>query len=293
MRRRKTNARTWALLGAVLALAAVAAFLPNVSRHGPLIRIGAPSDHALPATLTVATLNLWHDYPRYSRQAERLQAAISALRDLSPDLVCLQEASRTPVVPDAAGQLADALGMGGVYARANGNRALIRFEEGEAVLVRGALLGAARRELSPSAGFFEHRLAVWAMADTEAGPVAVFSAHITNKPGEVNAAQIRSLVDVVERERRGLPAVVAGDFNAHEDAPRIQGLPAHWRDAFRQARPDAPGATSVDSGRRIDYIFLVDGDGARWEILDADTFGGEAISDHRGVWARARLVSRP
>lgn len=289
MHHRSTNTRTRVLLGAGLLLAAVAAFVLNASRPGPITPIGASGGDPIPATLTIATLNLWHDYPHYARQAERLQAAISALRALSPDLVCLQEASRTPIVPHAARELADALGMAGVYARANGNRALIRFEEGEAVLAHGALAGAARRELPPSVGFFEHRLAVWTTVDTDAGPVVVFSTHITNKPGQVNAAQIRSLADVVERERRGLPAIVAGDFNAHEDTPQIRGLPAHWHDAFREARPDAPGPTSVDSGRRIDYIFLVDGDRVCWEMLDADTFGNEAISDHRGVWARATL----
>lgn len=96
-------------------------------------------------------------------------------------------------------------------------------------------------------------------------------------------------MDVVERERRGLPAVVAGDFNACDDAPPIRGLPAHWHDALREANPSAPGPTSVDSGNRIDYIFLVDGDRARWKVLGAGTFGGEAISDHRGFWAQGIL----
>lgn len=289
MHRRGTAWHRWALL-AIAVAAAGATFLLNVSRPGPLARVGEGESASMPATLTVATLNLWHDYPRYSRQAERLRAATLALRDLSPHVVCLQEASRTPVVAHAARQLANGLGISGVYARANGNRALIRFEEGEAILVRGALANAAWRELSPTAGFFEHRLAVWGTVDTEAGPVVVFSTHITNKRGAVNVAQIRALVDIVERERRGLPAVVAGDFNADEPAPQIQALPAPWRDAFRAARPDALGVTSIDSNRRIDYIFLVDGDGVRWHVLDADTFGGEGISDHRGVWTRATLV---
>ncbi len=290
MRHRKTRARTWLLLAAGLTLAAAAAFILNASRPGPPTPIGAPADDVIPATLTVATLNLWHDYPNYTRQPERLQAAVSALRGLSPDVVCLQEASRTPRVPHAAQVLAQALGMAGVYARANGSRALIRFEEGEAVLARGHPRGQTRRELSPRAGFFEHRLVVWATLDTEAGPIVIFSTHITNKPGPINAAQIRSLVDVVERERHGLPAIVAGDFNAHEDSPQIRDLPAHWHDAFREARPDAPGATSLDSGKRIDYIFLVDGDTTHWAIVDSDTFGGAEISDHKGVWARAALT---
>lgn len=291
MRWLSTGFLRWVLLAAALLLAGSAVFVYNVSRPGPLIALGAARAERLSSTLTLATLNLWHDYPHYSRQAERLQAAIAVLSDLSPDLLCLQEASRTPDVPDAARALADGLEMAGAYVRANGNRALIRFEEGEAVLSRAALNSAAWRELLPRAGFFEHRLAVWGTVNTDAGPVVLFSTHLTNGAAEVNAAQIQSLVDLVEAERNGLPAVVAGDFNAGDDEPHIVDLPAHWRDAFREARPESLGATSLDSGTRIDYIFLVDGDGAAWQVLDADTFGGAEISDHKGVWAQAALRS--
>lgn len=56
----------WAVLGLGLTLAAAAAFALNVSRPGPPTPIGAPADGVIPATLTVATLNLWHDYPHYA-----------------------------------------------------------------------------------------------------------------------------------------------------------------------------------------------------------------------------------
>ncbi|MBN1921481.1 MAG: endonuclease/exonuclease/phosphatase family protein [Anaerolineae bacterium] len=266
----------------------------NVSRPGVPTPIGPTLTAPLPATLTLATLNLWHDYPHYSQQPERLEAALATLRELRPDVLCLQEAARTPVVQNAAEALATGLRMTGVYARANGNRALIRFEEGEAVLARGELADSGALELRPRAGFFEHRLALWATVETAAGPVVVFSTHITNQRGAVNAAQIASLVDLVEHQRRGLPAVVAGDFNATEDMPGIAALPAHWHDAgrgaFRAAHPEGPGGTSLGSGKRIDYIFLVEGDSVRWEILDAGTFGAEVVSDHLGVWARVSLA---
>lgn len=164
--------------------------------------------------------------------------------------------------------------MTGVYARANGNHALIRFEEGEAVLALVTLRDTAASELRPRAGFFEHRLALWATVETSVGPVVVFSMHLTNQGGAVNAAQVAVLVDLVEHERRGLPAVVAGDFNAEETSPQIAALPAHWHDAWRGAQPEVPGSTSIGSGKRIDYIFLVEGDTVRWEILEAGTFGG-------------------
>ncbi len=290
MRRHHANRQRIALLVAVL-LAAMAAFVLSVSRPGPSASVGAARTDPIPATFTVVTLNLWHDHPHYSRQPERLEAALVTLHDLSPEVLCLQEAARTPVVENAAEALAVGLELAGGYARANGNYSLIRFEEGEAVLARGALSDIAALELRPRAGFFEHRLALWGAVQTEAGPVVVFSTHLTNKEGAINAAQIDSLVALVERQRHGLPAVVAGDFNAAEDAPQITALPVHWRDAFREAQPDAPGVTSLDSGRRIDYIFLVEGEDMRWEIRDAGTFGGSAISDHLGVWARVGLAA--
>lgn len=293
MQRRYTSRQRVTLLVAML-FAAAALFLLSVSRPGLPMDIGVARTDRIPATLTIATLNLWHDYPRYSRQHERLEAVLEALHDLSPDLLCLQEASRTPVVDHAAAALANGLEMTGVVARANGNRNLIRFEEGEAVLARGGLADSAALELRPRTGFFEHRLALWATVETEAGPVVVFSTHLTNQGGAVNAAQMGSLVELVERRRHGLPAVVAGDFNADETTPQIAALPVHWHDAGRnigrETQLTAPIPTSPDSGRRIDYIFLVEGDSTRWEVLDAGTFGGEALSDHLGVWVRVSLA---
>lgn len=60
----------WALLGLGLTLAAAAAFVLNVSRAGPPTPIGVPADGVIPATLTVATLNLWHDYPSAPAQGQ-------------------------------------------------------------------------------------------------------------------------------------------------------------------------------------------------------------------------------
>lgn len=288
------TSRQRAALPVAMLLAATALSLLSVSRPGLPREFGVARTDRIPATLTIATLNLWHDYPHYSRQQERLETALEALHSFSPDLLCLQEASRTPVVDHAAAALASGLEMTGVYARANGNRNLIRFEEGEAVLAQGALVGSAALELRPRAGFFEHRLALWATVETEAGPVVVFSTHLTNQGGAINAAQMGSLVELVERERHGLPAIVAGDFNADETTPQIAALPAHWHDAGlfagREAQLDTPSPTSLDSGRRIDYIFLVEGDSADWGVLDAGTFGGEALSDHLGVWVRVNLT---
>jgi endonuclease/exonuclease/phosphatase family metal-dependent hydrolase len=264
-----------------------------VSRPGGSVRVGAePHENlVLEGTLRIATLNLLHGHPEYAHQAERLDRAGAILAGLSLDILCLQEASRTPVVDNAARWLADSLGMSGVYARANGNYALIRFEEGEALLTRVGVRGVGWGELKPEAGFFENRIAVWGTLETNMGTVVVFCTHLTNGVQAVNVGQLESLMELVEAQRAGRPAVVAGDFNAEEHEAHMRRLPTWWHDAFRTVNPGEAGGTSVDSGKRIDYVFLVDGAAAGWEILESTTFGGPSISDHMGVLVWANLHS--
>jgi endonuclease/exonuclease/phosphatase family metal-dependent hydrolase len=61
--------------------------------------------------------------------------------------------------------------------------------------------------------------------------------------------------------------LVAGDFNATEDSPQVQGLTGRWVDTYRVVHPDGPGYTccvgdlSAGPGepleKRIDYVFLL------------------------------------
>ena len=87
-------------------------------------------------TLTVATLNMLHGLPRFEYLDSRKQLILEELRRLAPDVVLLQE---VPVFRNREEQigpwLAQGLGYGIAYGRANG-RALLGFEEGEAVLSR-------------------------------------------------------------------------------------------------------------------------------------------------------------
>ena len=285
--------RRWLLLGIGGLVLLGGAFLANVSRPGSLVHVGAEPGEGLVLgdSLRIATLNLLHGHPEYVHQTERLDRAGTILNGLSLDILCLQEASRTPVVDNSARWLADSLGMSGVYARANGNYALIRFEEGEALLARGGVRGVGWGELKPEAGFFENRIAVWGAVQTNLGTVVVFCTHLTNGAQAVSEGQLESLVELVEAQRAGRLAVVAGDFNAEEHEAHMRRLPPWWHDAFRAVNPGEVGGTSVDSGRRIDYVFLVDGAATGWEILESATFGGPSISDHMGVLVRATLHS--
>jgi endonuclease/exonuclease/phosphatase family metal-dependent hydrolase len=214
--------------------------------------------------LRVLSFNVLHDFPRFRHLTARLAHIAAAIRELDPDVICLQE------VPwrwgSAAQRLAEELGLNYVYARANGNRWAILFEEGEAILSRYPLRESDCLELEPRADFFQRRVVLRATADTPWGPLRLFATHLTHDNPAANRGQAASLAEFVARSGGG-PAVVAGDFNAEEEAPQIQAL--GWVDTYRRVHPDDPGYTCcVDDltggpdqvlTKRIDYLFFVPG----------------------------------
>ena len=269
------RSRRWIYLILATALVLIATWFLNVSRPGSRVE-GCPQGCAAApprqeGPLRVLSLNMLHGFPSFEHLDDRLDLIAAEIGRLDPDIVCLQE------VPwhwgSAAQELAGRTGLNHLTMRANGNRWAILFEEGEAILSRYPLRDAAATGLAPRAGFFEHRVAFQATAATPWGDLRIVSIHLTHGDPEVNEAQAASLIAFVkDNASGGAPAIVAGDFNARQDSPQIQALLAEgWIDTFRASHPDDPGATCciddlTDPGQsldqRIDYIFLVPGDGS-------------------------------
>jgi len=111
-----------------------------------------------------------------------------------------------------------------------------------------------------------------ATATTPWGNVRVFVTHLTDGDAEINRRQADALRAYVEATG-GSISVVAGDFNAQEDSPQIRVFAQVWEDTYRAANPHETGLTccidDLTQGptealeKRIDYIFLVSGGGAR------------------------------
>jgi endonuclease/exonuclease/phosphatase family metal-dependent hydrolase len=301
----------WFFLVALLLL--IAGWVLNASRPGARAE-GCPDGCATasPRTdgpLRVLSLNMLHGFPRFAHLSDRLDLITAEIQRLDPDIVCLQE------VPWhwglAARDLAERAGLNYLYLRANGNRWTILFEEGEAILSRYPLRGATAAELQASAGPFEHRVALQATVATPWGHLRVVSTHLTNGDPSVNEAQAASLIDLVNGSESGVPAIVAGDFNAREDSPQIGALyAAGWLDTYRAAHPGDPGRTCcVDDltdpdqvlNKRIDYIFLVPGDGSLQVagsrvVFDRALPSGEGWlwpSDHAGLLTTLTGASNP
>ena len=226
----------------------------------------ATTDEREPGPLRLVSLNMLHGFPSFTDLAVRLDLIGSELQRLEADIVLLQEVPWTRRTGNGAKALAVRLGYNYLYYRANGNRRLIFFEEGEAILSRFPLKDIAFTELQPQMGFFESRVSLGASAVTPYGDLAVFSVHLTDKNPQVREGQATSLKQFVESHTSG-SAVVAGDFNAGESSPIIMELTADWRDTYRTQHPDDPGLTccidNLQAGpdealeERIDYIFLV------------------------------------
>jgi endonuclease/exonuclease/phosphatase family metal-dependent hydrolase len=263
---------------------------PVVVRHEPRAWSAGSG-----ASLTVLSANLWHDWPQHRRQAARLEQVARLVEAEGVDIALLQEVSRHRDL-HADEWLAERLGMAYAYARANGDRAAIGFEEGLAVFSRFPLQDAALHHLGTGRSPFSRRLALAANLVTPCGPLQVFSVHLGLLPWQ-NAAQVAQLLNWVGARTGGAEAaLVGGDFNAHEDSRQVAHAQAHWLDLFRAHCPHADGATHAwglprvpPVRRRLDYLFLVQ-NGHRWQVLDAqhvDAPGGPH-SDHRAVLARLR-----
>ena len=221
-------------------------------------------------TITVATLNMLHGLPRFEYLESRKQLILEELRRLAPDVVLLQE---VPVFPNRKEQigpwLAEGLGYSMAYGRANG-RALLGFEEGEAVLSRYPIREVRRHVLRPKPGFVENRIVLRAVIDTPLGVLEVYNTHFSHRVNR-DPLRLKQAADLIRFLQdtytiRELPAVIGGDINAFPDSEPVRLLQEEGLvDAALQVDPAADGPTSwfrditdpADSPKaRIDYLFV-------------------------------------
>jgi endonuclease/exonuclease/phosphatase family metal-dependent hydrolase len=288
---------------ALLGMLGVLAFLSNASLPGREIEgclQGCAQGEASQAqSLRVLSLNMLHGHPDFESLHERRTMIAGEIERLGVDIALLQEVPWTRRLERGSAYLAGRSGMNSAYLRANGNRWLIGFEEGELVLSRFPLVFVERSVLQPAAGFFENRVVLHAIVQASSRSLDLYVTHLTNGAPQVNQAQAESLRAFVEASAQHT-ALVAGDFNALEDSPQIASLSQDWLDTFRTANPHLPGftcciddlsAAQAELSRRIDYIFLVPA-GEQVEIVEARVVfdqpqrvgeGWLWASDHAGV----------
>jgi endonuclease/exonuclease/phosphatase family metal-dependent hydrolase len=219
-----------------------------------------------------------------------LQAATSALADLGPDVVLLQEIQRAQLR-----SLATALGMQGRW----------RFKhwgvkvpaEGLGVLTRGRIVGLRLQVLA-------HRWAFWNWRRRVAIHVTIERAGVRTQMVDVH---LGAGVTAEERVRQAEallatapPAVlIAGDLNAEPESRELATFAtAGWRDAERRRHPDvrrpstnwAPGGRTAPPTQRLDYLLVRDGTQVEDAFVPDDWERWAALSDHVPVVARLRFA---
>lgn len=238
------------------------------------------------ATLRVVSWNV-----RSLRDDRSAVAAV--LRELAPDVVCLQEAPRFLRWRHALAELARRSGLlvaGG--GRTAGGPALLTALRVDVVETREVLLPRTR-------GLHQRGVAA-AHVRVHGVPLLVASTHLGLDAAERSrhAGEVLDLLahEVATRPAAGPPVVLGGDLNETADGPAWRALLSRGlRDAFAEA-PSGGGPTFPARAprRRIDAV-LVD---PRLELLGAGVPPIEglvlaAASDHCPVVADVVLPARP
>ena len=288
--------------GRIVRLPAVARWIPGarhlgaVTRSAGRVTVLAEPRRSRPSgdgPLTVLSANLWHDWPRQQQWPARLEAFAQLAEAEQADVLLVQEAARTPGM-SADLWLADRLGMAMAYARANGDREAIGFEEGPAVLSRFPLGEVHLRQLSHGHNPFARRVALGAHIETPHGRLLVVSAHL-GLVQRHNAGQIRRLRSWVADVSDGEVAVIGGDFNAPEHRDEISRTRRAWTDTFRHVHPRGEAVTHSRRlpwggllHRRLDYVFVQQPTTAPWRVLESCHLDAPTgpHSDHRAVLTR-------
>jgi endonuclease/exonuclease/phosphatase family metal-dependent hydrolase len=272
-------------------------------------------------TISVLTLNLWHDAGPWEVRQERIREWIDRL---DPDLIGFQEALRGESF-DQVGTLLEGRGYYVDYVRASPFwREEANLSFGNAVATRWPIT--ARHELTlPDRGDGETRAALTVDVDAPVGPVSFTTTHLNWKlhQSDTRVQQVAALAAHVLRlrPRDGFPPILVGDFNAEPDSDEIRFLRgAHaigehsvfFNDAWRVAGERTSGddgvtwcnrnayaRTAFEPDKRIDYIFTGYPERNGVGVLEAcrvvcdDERDGVWPTDHFGVYAELRAEEAP
>lgn len=239
--------------------------------------------------IKVISANLCHPWPRLRRGDDRLEQFIRLVEEHEADILILQEVWQTKHT-QVHKVLAQRLGMNAVYARTNGHRFEIGFEEGVAILSRYPLVPRGLRVFRSSLYPFARRQALAAVVNTPCGDLLAVSTHLSITPWR-NRRQVRELIAWVEDQHQD--AIIGGDFNTDESALPIQKLMKRWLDTLRFVHPAHPDPTTHrivvpflgEIRQRLDYLFLHQPEKI-WRVLNAGKEGRFTFSDHAAVWTQ-------
>jgi endonuclease/exonuclease/phosphatase family metal-dependent hydrolase len=274
--------------------------------------------------LTVATINAFHDLPRFRHLGRRLELIAAAIASARPHLVAIQEVARA----SACGDMGERLGalvnrFAGAseyslhYVPADGaGEGEYAFDEGVAILSRLPGIGGppeilryrAQVELAAVVGGTHYRLpddriAIRMRFETGARRAAEFFAtHLTDRDDAgpdgvaIRTAQVAELARwaSTSSDPESL-VIVAGDFNDVPESEAIRGFIAAGFTDVWTAAGNGDGFTNnhddidledarASHDRRIDYLFCRAPSGSDCKVADARLFVDRPNPEPGGRW---------
>ncbi|MEQ1833756.1 MAG: endonuclease/exonuclease/phosphatase family protein [Candidatus Eisenbacteria bacterium] len=258
----------------------------------PALAAAAPQS-AGADTLTVVTLNLWHDQHDWPRRLERIVRELGALR---PDVICLQEVLQHATLPNQAETLAQRLGYAWSFATVDSVTRVKRY--GNAILTRHPVLDTGEHFLRP---LDDYRVVARVRVSFHGHVLDVYDTHLhhTREGAAIRAAQIADLRSYI-RDTRGRELVLlAGDLNCSPDTPELQALSPEWLHAWAAVHSGrfGPEAATMNplfepEPRQIDHVFVARDSRPVFSPVEAkrlfDQVGPDSVwaTDHFGVLTR-------
>jgi len=238
--------------------------------------------------ISVLTLNLWN---LNEPLAVRFAALAAGLKQLHPDIVCLQEVAH---VPRSGRRQSERIAQMCDLPHVIDNEALSILSRTPIVRSLCAALPEAPRD--------EPRQVLLAETPIEGRPLLIGNTHLAWRPEMIaeRKTQAGALLAAVVRFAQAGAAnanILCGDFNDDPDSPAVHLMTdggAGFQDVYAACHSGDPGFTwslqnpyvdqSTNRGQRIDYIFAAGG----LRTLDCSiVFDGNGLdfaSDHFGVF---------
>ena len=206
-------------------------------------------------TLTLVTLNLYHDKDDWPRR--RIQI-VEKLKALQPDVIALQEVLQHESLPNQAEWLASQLGYDSHFVSVDPPSATRRY--GNALLTRLPVLVRDETRLHP---LDDSRTAALLRVELQGKPINIYATHLhhAEQGGAIRKQQIDDLMAFIDKTACGFPSVVTGDFNSAADSPELAHLRENFVDTYGSLHPDADANTSSTLNlhyfkpARIDHVF--------------------------------------
>ena len=220
--------------------------------------------------IKVLSWNLWWKFENY---LDRQKLIFNELRELNPDILCLQE-----VWEDSDGsqakKIADLLGYEYTYSK---SFEIDGVSFGNAIISKFPILNSSSHLIPTATKFNENRTLLHNVVNYEGYKINVLCTHLNYKYDQSNIRQnqVAFILEYISKfEISNFPTILCGDFNADplsEEIMQITGLRSPiketvLRDAWQITNRDETGYTwsnnnyyakrTLEVDRRIDYIFV-------------------------------------